>query len=1022
MTYAFDDAFARPDEFPAAHPWEPSAAGTNGWSVQNGALVAQTPDAVSRVGSGSTFGRFTASFDPRGDFGTAGVVLAETDDGVSHVRIVLTSGGQLLVIRRGPGGESAALTATAAHDGQPFMITGEVTSDGNLTGLTVTGAFGTIPGPPSISLASWLTGTRWGVLGQTGMAVTRFGVDPYTAQAAPDPSAPVKVASGFSVPVPVEMQTVGATWWSPEPPPPPVSVSADIPAPVRVAVEVIATGSAPARTSLGAWTVDESQALTLPFQMEVQSRTIAPVEPPPAGTFDPVTNTRTPGTGAVTPLPARATRLIVRNSPWMPDPVLDLATGWNDKALFKADPARSVFEAAGRIRVVISGRDVTYYRGAHTKVTSLRREEPFGSILATVDFDSITPMEPSPEWLRPGAPVDIDLVEPDGTLFSLFEGHVAARSNRMTPTGAGITATVSGALFQPDLIMNEPPLWDEPKDAGALIWECLRIPGSRYINIPPTTTGILATDGGSKDESRLERVRSILSTLWTDDGSNQWTLKEQPGRRYTLATKDRTTVHWTVVVGTPGISVDLSQDATQAPNVYKGSGVDADNRYYSWLKTPNYQPGRGEHRYPFNNEARVITVGTTDGDTDTGNGVTLWQKEMRNNGYNVKVTGRYTSRDAAACWAMQATAGIQEDGAVGGQTWSTTFATGKNGGDLTGAYHAPVVADPRVEQFLYTASGAIKGPNPLYDPSILRVETWVHMPDGTSKAEAERSIRARFERDRNPGWHGTITMTLDAREAARIKAREGTNVLVRGWEGQNLLVHVSQVNLDLSASPYVATLDVDTHARDAMELAAITKRDRDAKTLAKRPSTGPRNRSENAAGKPLIDSEMVGWVTDVALFPGLWCPVYVPLGKIGTLSKIELTSDRPVEFYAALFGSDVKPALLARHVPDPSKNALLPDGAEVNPYNAPGVEDALNAAWWIESWGGPGQPCGYERPGKGSPATETSPAVPGGAFTGVLNEGLSIGFDVIAPPFAKLLLWSPTACTISGRLHISPEV
>ena len=183
-----------------------------------------------------------------------------------------------------------------------------------------------------------------------------------------------------------------------------------------------------------------------------------------------------------------------------------------------------------------------------------------------------------------------------------------------------------------------------------------------------------------------------------------------------------------------------------------------------------------------------------------------------------------------AVW-MQGRAGIRVDGAVGPQTWNATFATGRNGGSLNGSYHAAAAHDSRVEPNTYTGSGAVKGRNRAYQAGRLRVESWTHFPDGTSKAAAERSARIELARHADPGWTGTITLTVDPREGSRLRIKEGQGITVLGHRGVARRFHIASVAMDLDASPYRVVLTVDTQARDAMTLAAIAKRARDAKDL-----------------------------------------------------------------------------------------------------------------------------------------------------------------------------------------------
>ena len=299
-------------------------------------------------------------------------------------------------------------------------------------------------------------------------------------------------------------------------------------------------------THIGPWTVDVSQTAGGDGVMTVEPRLVAPVAAPPAGQVDPVTGdldcvfALTPDDVAagkplppVTAYPASPVRLMLRTSPHFPDPATCLVagTGRPDPAVFKEDRSKTVQETLGRLRVVIGGRDVTFFRGGLVHVTEIRREEPFGSIQAQVRIGALTPFEDlgtgDTAWLTDGANVDIDLVLPGGATVNMFEGLIPSIQDNLVAKGTGVTLTCMGTAFQADYIMNEPPLWSKVRDTGHVIAEVLDgVPGRRYAKVKPVTTGIPTTDRGTVDEKRMERVRALLAAAWTDDGTRQWTVKE----------------------------------------------------------------------------------------------------------------------------------------------------------------------------------------------------------------------------------------------------------------------------------------------------------------------------------------------------------------------------------------------------------------------------------------------------------------------------------------------------------------
>lgn len=897
-------------------------------------------------------------------------------------------------------GHAKAVTAVRAH-GAVTVSTVTAGAAAASTAARASGAVIVVPaatGHAAAVAARAASGTTIAVASPEGAARARRAVHAHSGGGGTSPE-PVVTVPASAEPVLVEVRTAGAARVST------TATLSGVPVTVTVATRGAARVSNPSAPSVRA-RATTGLAPVVSVDTDALVTLDVPVVEPPGGTVDPVTGESTPPLVPVeTAYPASPVVPFMRNSLWMADPatILDPATGRPRPDLFVEDTARSVVETLGRLRVVVGGKDVTFFRGAPTRVGDIVREEPFGAIQASLRFESVTPFERygtgDTQWLRDAAWVDIEIVRPSGARLNLFSGFVPSVEDALTSRDSGVELTCVGSAFQADYLMHEPPLWMRPADLGTTVAAIMNgCAGRRFGKITAVTTGIPVTDRGSLDESRMERVRGLLGLAWTDDGARQWTLRETSPRRFAIVLKvPRKT--WTVSAGTPGVNVRLTRDLTQAPNALKGSGVDSQNRYYSNLKTPGYVPGRGEVPYPFANEGQTFTIGVTHPK------LAVWQAEMRRNGYRPGSSNTYSSRDAAACRDLQEDAGLKVDGSVGPQTWNETFSTGRNGGTLSGAYHAPLAIDRRVEPNTYTASGAVRGKSSAYRKDVLRVESWTHYADGTSKPEAVRTAKAMLARNIKEAYVGTVTLNgVDPREGARAEIREGDVITVLGHKGKARALTVAKVEQSWTGDLYSVSLTVDTLARDAMTLDAIMKRARDAKDVAKRPSA--RSRSQQAAGKPLLDSELVGWVTDTPAFPGLWCKSFVPLGQEGTITRVELQTSPPTEFAAMLVGEDMKPSAIASIVPDPL-------AASAGNWFS---KDEAREKWMDDhsvflAWGTHDGPCGYNGGGKAE----------GGRLTGRHVDGSGASFAIDAPPWATLLVYTQGPCTVTGRVYLAPE-
>jgi hypothetical protein len=689
----------------------------------------------------------------------------------------------------------------------------------------------------------------------------------------------------------------------------------------------------------------------------------APPEPqdPPVGVADPV---------------------VRRLSEVMPTPTLDARGNPVDWT-----PTSVVSEDFARWQVVIEGTDITYLDGVALPVPSWTRTEPFGSAAATIDVPQITAFHTLPAWCTPGANVDIRLVPLVGDPLPRFSGVVTTFGHRAD--GGTFSIECAGAIFADDLQLRQPGFLSAPRDIGAIVAETLNATISkRHTDVAPVVTGALSGVLGGWEPKVTGYVSQLLATAIT--GGQQWTVA-CADRAPSLVLKDTTTVGWTVSNGQRGIEVDLTQDWSKAPNVIYASGVGPDGGRWQNAKYPNWRPD-DTPAYPNVNPAQTMSVGSTDAGTDSGTGVSDWQRRVGR-----PVTGSFSQADRAAAFALQAAAGISQDGIVGPQTWAATFGTGSNTGTLD-CFYLPVAFATQVMPRRYGPDGDDLGANPDYDADVLRVEDKIDYGQGVAKDEGVRASQEILARDINPGWVGTVTMTLDPQECSKYEVSEGSNGVIRAFRGSDLTVHAARVEYDETS----VRVTVDTNARDYPTLRDIRDRERNATDPAKsrvRRLTAGRIGSDRAT----FDAESpAGRIPRHALFSNLWTVIRVPFGAYGSIVRTDVsTSGLARAFSLAVFDRPITAADLLGIVGNP----LTATG---NPWSENG--DALDDAGLLMSWGWAKQPAGYYPKELTTPDGETTNPV-----TGRLLDDAAWRYASTLVPWLWVAEIAAGSCYIEGR-------
>lgn len=662
-------------------------------------------------------------------------------------------------------------------------------------------------------------------------------------------------------------------------------------------------------------------------------------------------------------------------------------------------------EVVGVPHIFINNRDVTYFRDAPVTFGEWTSSQPEGDESASIDFPQLTPVDEAGvgelAWLKHDAPVEIVIVTPEGVRLQQFSGHLVSDNTGSSDSAISSGWHVEGTLAQGAYVGHRVPSVLAPTDIGTLIAKDYNsVVSRRYAAFKKVTTGIKSTQRGSDSDSVNDYAQALLGTAWTSD-ARQWTIKRtSKPRAYAIGLKDRTTPHWTVTFGAPGIATDLTRDSTEVVNAIYGRGVGTNG--YSWAGWcfPGLRKDDAP-AYPYASPGTVISIGDTDAGTLTGRGITDWQERARELGYRISTDGVYSSSDAETCREIQERYGLLIDGIVGPQTWAATFAVGSNAGSLSGAYRRPLAISSSVDPHLYTADGDVKGINPNYLRSVIRRERWIDYGPGVTKAQATADARRELARDSVPGWTGTITLTTDPHEGDKWQMFEGQNVRVLGWRGATLMVHIVSVSKNLREG--TVTLTVDSKARDAMTLSAIMVRDRDSKVDPSRRPGNVNRRSRQAHDTVVeFDGESgAGVIPRHALYGGLWTVIRIPVSQVGRLAKVDVrTSGSPSRYALALFGAPIQPSHLHRYIGNPlASSSPWDDNADL----------LIDKFGFIEGWGTEGSACGYGYGSEGS-----SP------LTGrLIDEG---GAEYVSQrsPWVWVAEYAASSCFISGRLYPAP--
>jgi hypothetical protein len=152
----------------------------------------------------------------------------------------------------------------------------------------------------------------------------------------------------------------------------------------------------------------------------------------------------------------------------------------------------------------------------------------------------------------------------------------------------------------------------------------------------------------------------------------------------------------------------------------------------------------------------------------------------------------------------------------------STFSGAQVSTDGESTYYEPFAALPQV----HPASGA----NPRLVSTMTRKESRLTFPSGIDELAARDISTTQIRRFADPGYTGTVTLESDpfsdGEPFNRMLVTAGVSLLVKNLRGDDVLFHVSSV--EVSPMDGTASLTVDTKFRDAVSVAEVRARTRDA--------------------------------------------------------------------------------------------------------------------------------------------------------------------------------------------------
>lgn len=675
-------------------------------------------------------------------------------------------------------------------------------------------------------------------------------------------------------------------------------------------------------------------------------------------------------------------------------------------------------EPAYRHRIVVAGRDITFWRGAPTPPMDFQRIQPLGHGAGTFQLpQAVVPFETPGvgdlAWLKKGAPVLSQSVDraTNEVVSTDWRGLVIAHDI----SGGVLTVECGGhAAGRAALQDRQMQLIQHRLDSGLAMAGAIRQLRLSHVPYYGPTTGIsLIRWGGG---GLLDYINELSAKMTTLDG-DQWTTMPNEDGVYSTYLRDLETIHGTVYLDDARIKADLRSDLAEEPNQIFASGVTPDGMVVKFGAYPGLIAG-GAAPYPFTDN-RDFGIGTTNAETDTGDGIVVM-------GWRLNVSGlldgrpNYNDYDVEmgeAIKDLKRAAKLPVNSTMTKAAWAALFDISKTGYTLRGIRILPAAATSEITPWRLSSNGSLIARNPGYVASTIAVHRTIAMGAGFSRTQIRQW--ARQELGTGTQWRGTIEIntgaivggdhTPGAEVTSILRAKDiqpGMNLYLPLFAG-GIVVHVAGVSVTNEGR--TVTLVVDTKPGDTLPVWAAIQRDRDNRNTVHR-SFFAQRRSSSFERENTFD-EVGGIIEPKVLNPDDWTVFPVPAKQAGTIEKLRLSLSPNREFVVAVFGRKITEARLRRV----TNNPLSPAGTKRWTSESQHAKLDRNYVMLYVA-GSDEDPCGYS-PGRKSE---------GDSLTGRWEDDASFPFvtfmnDTDRGSVLWVAVWVGASSTIDGGRIMWPS-
>lgn len=683
-----------------------------------------------------------------------------------------------------------------------------------------------------------------------------------------------------------------------------------------------------------------------------------------------------------------------------------------------------------RDRIVVGGVDITYFRGIPTPLPTIQLLAPLLYGPATLTLPQVSACFErlgvgELKWAKKGSKVKVQRV--DTTTGAVVATDYLGIIVAFDTNGRDLTIQIGGEASGRAALRNRQiPIFRSVHDIGRYAFRGIHELGLKFKPRLGPTTGIeLANFGGT---SQLDYLNQLCAKAWTKAG-NQFTIMPDAGGVYRMQRKDTTTINGTVYLDDARTVANLRRDVAEEPNRIYGTTVTPGGQrvrfgVYPGLKQTDAPP------YPMTNGS-TFGEGTTDAQTNTGDGVTVMIGRLQVVGYLTRrqSPGGYDAQVTKAIEALQEDAGLAVTGNMSPTTWRALYDLDATGFSLAWSHIEPAAQKSKVREWNRSGSGAIMSRNPNYEPGALVVDRNIDFGAGFERGQVREWARAELVGSED-NWVGTIDFNTGALVAGShtpgnpiaaadvMRARDlrpGMNLRAPLFDG-GITLHVSGVTITTDGKVQAT---VDTRARDTMPVWEVIRRNRESRQDPARAWLRD-HRASTEIKDALIEWDEVGGVLGdkVTLPANTWVVFPVVAGQEGTVRALRMDLAPAAEYVVAVFGRKITPGRLKRLVGNPLTKGGTKRWAKESTRDALDSKNIL-----LYAAGDNANPCGYypkqkTAEGDQTGGTEAAPTSdPVAPLTGRWEDDAGFSYHTGEDPVLWVAVYADRATAVpAGRI------